>query len=1127
MSIPAFSVRNRVLVNMLMLVILAAGLMFSVTLVREMFPESRPTKLVISAFYPGVQPQEIEKAVTIKIEEAVHDIEGVEKVESLVAEGMTAVTLTLLNEVRNVDAVLDKVKVEVDALPDLPDDIEKVTVKKLEPELPVISVAIFGDGDEAALKRAARALRDDLQQLPGISRVELNGARDDEISVEIKPDRLLEFDVTFEEIAAAIRETNIDISGGQIKGSRNTFSVRTLGEELLGRDLEGIVVRSTTDGRKVYLRDVATVRDTFVDIDSESLFNGKPSMSCVIYKTRSQDAIQIAQVVRAYVYGKRHEPFDPYGYEPARAAPWYSRPFALFGSWLSEFTTRAAGRPDPMQYYEASRQTPFEHSYEVALHSNLARFVEGRLDLMTRNGKAGLVLVLISLYMFLNWRIAFWAAVGLVVSFLGTFVVMWMFGSSMNLLTMFGLIIVLGIIVDDAIVIGENIYRHVEEGADPEVAAVKGAEEVLWPVIVAVLTTIAAFLPMFFIKGQIGDFMRQLPIVVVSALSVSLFEALVILPAHLSHLPKQKRKPDAPTPPLAASPQPTQRPGLLRRAFRAARGVQERFFKGILGRNYERFLRFALRWRYVTLAVAISGVILSFGLVAGNVVGFEFIQKMDSETVICSLEMPVGTTADNVREKMQTVSDFIIEQPEVSHAQVFIARQIDMTGTGSVASNDQSHLGQVIIELLPADEREVQGMRSSSELVSEFRRRSMALTGINSISWEEMSGGPGGKDIEIRITGRNFDDVTSVREELKQMLTTYEGVFDLDDNFDEGKREVQLRLRESAAVSGMRLANLGSQVRGALYGREARRITRNREDVRIMVRYPEEYRENVYQVESMWIPAQMNPGEERRAWIPLREVAEIREDTSYTTIHRSQLQRTLTVYADVDRVVTTPTEVLADVSRRFPDEIASRYPGVQIEFLGSYEEMNKSFASLKVAFPVALLMIFTMLAGLFRSYAQPLVVMSAIPFGFFGAIVGHWVTGNPITILSLIGMLALTGILVNDSLVLVDFINKRIAGGMSELEASIQGAKLRLRAILLTSITTIAGLLPLMFETSFQAKFLIPMAVTLTFGLAFATVLTLLVVPTINLIFFDLRRLFGRPESDTPAERREEVLAAH
>lgn len=1107
MSLPRFSVKNSVLVNMMMLVILAGGGVFAFTLVKEIFPESRPNKLAVMAIYPGVQPQEVEKAVTIKVEEAVRDVDGIEKVDSTVQEGVSTTVLTLYNEVKDVDVVLQEVQANVDALQDLPDDVEKVTVRKLEPRLPVISVAIYGDGTEAQLKRAARRMRDDLLLLPGVTDVEITGTREDEISVELRPDQLVKYNITFEEVAAAIRETNIDISGGQLKGNRSSVAVRTLGEKLRGRDLEDIVVRSRPDGSKVYVRDIAVVKDTFVESDLEAYFNGKRAVNCTVYKSGKQDAVEIATLVRAYVAGKMNLPFDPYGTSDVNDQPWYWRPFEIVGSRLTRTVdgvlNKVAGKTDAMKVYEESRAAPFDHDFKVALHTNLARFIEGRLDLLTRNGKSGLVLVLISLMLFLNWRVALWAAIGLPVSFLGTFIVMWALGATINLLTLFGLIIVLGIIVDDAIIIGENIYRHVEEGMPAREAAVKGAEEVMWPVTVAVLTTIAAFAPMFFVRGQIGDFMSQLPIVVLAALSVSLVEALLILPAHLAHLPGKK----------IASRQST----TGRREGRARFVERFRRFQQMLGIHhvmnlYERFLRLTLRWRYVTLAASLALIMVCMGMLAGGIVKQVFVQEMDSETLICSLEMPVGTNAKQVKDRIGQLVKLVNDKgrvPEVVNVQSFVARQYDLTGAGATGTADQSHLGQLVIELKPADEREQAGERSSLELLKLFRKEAEKLAGVNSVTWLAMSGGPGGKDIHIRVDGDRFEELGVVAEKLKRALAEIEGVYDLDDDIDRGQREVRLQLRPGAREAGLSVRALGAHVRSAVFGRESRRITRNREDVKIMVRYPESSRKSVHDLESMWIP--MSPDPRDRKWSPLGQIARLTEEESYSSIHRSQQRHAVSVFGEVDEEAGASTaSVLEQIRAKFDADIQKDHPGVRIEFLGSFEERMKAFGGLRTAMPVALLMIYMLLAGLFRSYMQPLVVMSAIPFGFLGAVAGHWVTGYPMTILSWIGLLALTGIVVNDSLVLVSFINNRVREGEDEFEASVQGAKLRLRAIMLTTLTTVAGLTPLMFETSFQAKFLIPMAVTLTFGLLFATMLTLIIVPTLNMIFFDIRNLFRR-----------------
>lgn len=1114
MSLPSFSVRNPVFVNMMMIVVLVAGAGFALKLVREMFPESRPNKISITAYYPATQPAELERAVTIKVEEAVRDVKGVEKVDSTVSEGVTMTTLTLYNYVKDVDVVLQEVKNEIDGLQDLPDDLEKITVNKVELTLPVIMVSIFGDGDERALKKAARDIKDEILELPGVSDVQISGVRDDEISVEVDPEKLLEYNLTFEEISQAIRQTNLDVSGGNLKGDRSQVSVRTLGEEREGRELENIEVRALPDGRVIYLSDVATVRDQFVDSDITSFWAGKRSATLTIQKTATQDAIQISSLVKAYVAGKQGQPFDPYSLEGA----------GFWGKLNGEFSAALnvlAGRPDPMKVYAQNYANPFPHQFKVEAHNDLARFVEGRLDLMLRNGKSGLMLVLLSLVLFLNWRVAMWTAIGLPISFLGTFIVMALMGVSINLLSMFGLIIVLGIIVDDAIVIGENIYRRVEEGMPARQAAILGAEEVQWPVTAAVCTTIAAFSPLMFIRGQIGDFFKELPLVVIAALSVSLVEALVILPAHLRHLPEQKAK--------------------RKEARKNAFGRVAKFFDclqmGFLNQLmalYAGLLRLVLTYRYISLAAAMALCFTSLGLVMGkvtvekgvnlteiqdeqaaeqeevkwtpgNIVKWEFIQKMDSESMYAQVEMPVGSNVEAVEEKLRAIGVKAAELEEVEGVQMDVGVMMDVGGAGGMGAEVASNVGQIWIELMASDERDLKGLRSSQEVLAELREVSEGFSGVNSVKWEVMNGGPGGKDIEIRISGKQLDQLNQVVEEFKEHLGTYAGVVDLADDFEIGKRELQISLLESARPTGITKASLGSHIRAATYGSEARRITRNREDVKIMVRYPEEYREDVFNIEEMWIPTPLRP-DGTRGWVPLQEIADVRETRGFTQIHRSQQRRAITVSGDIDTNVTATSDVISKVKSDFVPMIMKKYPGTKIEFLGSSEEQSKSFSSLKLAFPVALLLIYMMLAALFKSYAQPLVVMSAIPFGFQGAVVGHWLTDNPMTILSMIGLIALTGIVVNDSLVLVDFINRRIRAGMNEFEASIQGATLRLRPILLTTVTTSAGLTPLMFERSFQAKFLIPMAVTLTFGLIFATILTLLIVPVLNMIFFDIRR---------------------
>lgn len=1090
-----------------MLVIIVSGTVCALTLTREMFPESRPEKLLITTIYPGVSPQEIEKVLTIKIEEAVRDVEGVDKVDSTVIEGMSSTRLSLLPGIRDVDRVLQEVKAEVDAIEDLPTDAEKSTIKKLEPKLPVIGVAIFGPGSEADRKRAARALRDELLLLPGVSDVVMSGAKDDEISVEIRPAKLMEYDITFDEVAASIRQANLDVTGGQIDASRSSLSIRTLGEEQRGVDLNKIIVRSYADGRTVYLSDVATVQDAFVDIDQEGYFNGQPAINCVVYQNSGQDAIRISQLVKAYILAKKGQPFDPFGLDAAETHAWYWKPFSTAWAHASRLANLAIGHPDPEYYYQQSLAKPFDHSFQVALHTDLARFVEGRIGLMVDNGFQGLLLILLTLVVFLDRRVAFWAATGLPVTFLGTFLMMSMMGVSLNLVSLMGLIIVLSIDVDEAIVMGENVYRHMEEGAPPDVAAIQGSEEVMWPVVTMTGTTIGAFIPLLFIKGQLGDFLKELPMVCISAMSMSMLEALVILPSHLGHLKAQPRRP-APDPDSAAETRPT-RPNKLQQTWGRIVATKDAVLSKMVDIWYDRLIRLMLQWRYVTLAGAVATLSIAVGLVQGGIVPFVPVPKMDSETLVGSLEMSIGTPSELTKARLIQLTDHLISLPEVVNVQMYVGLHVDIAGEGAVGQSLGSHLGQLIVELKEADQRS----RTSEAILIELREQAEQLSGVNSVTWMSLNGGPAGRALELKVSADRFQDSLTAAKTIRDKLATYDGVFDIDDNVNARLREVQLRLHETARPTGITVAVLGNEVRNAFFGREARRISRNREDVKIMVRYPKKYRQDDAMLEMMWIPSPPDAAG-RHHWVPLREVAGVTEDRAHDSIQRSEHRRAISIYADVDDQ-HNDNEIALALQKWIDTELRSIHPDVRVEMQGKTLENKKFMDSMLVAFPISLLIIYVLLTALFRSYIQPVVVLIAVPFGVQGAIVGHWIMGYDLTIMSAIGLVALNGIVVNDSLVLVDFINNRVSSGMSHFESSVAGSKLRMRAIVLNTVTAVVGMTPLMFERSFQAKFLIPLAITLTWGLIFATVLTLVVVPAINMVFFDIARILGASADPT------------
>ncbi|MFQ5412224.1 MAG: efflux RND transporter permease subunit, partial [Phycisphaerae bacterium] len=698
-----------------------------------------------------------------------------------------------------------------------------------------------------------------------------------------------------------------------------------------------------------------------------------------------------------------------------------------------------------------------------------------------------LFFVFVSLLLFLNWRVAVWVMSGLLISVLGTLAVMQIVGFTLNLLSMFGLIIVLGLLVDDAIVVGEHVYTKVERGEDPKHAAVRGAEDVTWPVVCAIATTIVAFAPLMFIKGRIGDFMGVLPAIVLCALTVSLFEALVILPSHLAEWLKPRK--------------PTPHGGFttgLRGLGKTIRALEDGIVKGILLKRYDRILRLCVSYRYVTIAAVISMLIISLGLVAGGRLPWVFIQKMDSETIVASLKMPVGTPIHTTDDRIRRIEEAVIGLPELDSLYTLLGEQYSVDGSMAASA---SHLGQAIIELKNVEQRD----RTSEEIIQELRAKTRDRSGVNSLKFASMQGGPGGLPIHVEISGERLEDLITVADRLKSELRRFPGVYDIQDDFDAGRREIQIELLDSARALGLTTSSLAMQVRGAFYGLEARVLQRDREDVKIMVRYPEATRKRIYDLESMRIATPDG------TLVPFSEVARFTEGRGYATIKRKDQKRTVSVMADVDEnnPEANASDINTQLAKHFPG-IEQEFPGLTLEQGGQQYEMRKSMGSLEQHFATAILLIYAILAALFRSYFQPLIVMFAIPFGMIGVIVGHLVLGYPLTFFSLIGLVALSGIVVNDSLILMTFINRRRAEGVSAFDAVIEGGQSRLRAILLTSITTILGLAPLLTETSFQAKFLIPMGISIASGLAFATVLTLIGVPALYLILVDIQNLLAR-----------------
>lgn len=1085
MSLPRFGVRRPVAANLVMFAIVGAGVIFGSGLRREFFPETRPNEVLVTAPYPGASPDEVEDSLAIKIEDKVADLRDVKEINTTVVEGAATVRIEFEPGV-DIDDAVARVKRAVDELQDLPERSERIVVTEFEPNIPVINLTIFGEASERTLKTIAQEVRDDLRTLPGMGDVFLTGVRGDEISVEVREEALLEHGVSLVEVARRVTEAMSDIPGGAVRQPTSIVSLRTEGAEEASHPIRGIPVAASPGGRVVTLGEVARVSEGFVDADVRTRFDGARSMGVVCYATGDQDVIQIADMVKAYVAGRKREAMD-----------------------LSLREQGAVGEersalPARLLAYRLGASREALPGVDMRTHNDLARFVRQRLELLSRNALWGGVLVFLTLLVLLAPRVALWVTVGLIVSLMGTLAVMRLADISLNFLTMFGLIIVLGLLVDDAIVVAENISAKHEAGLPPLEAAVSGAGQVSWPVVATVLTTICAFMPLRLIEGRIGDLMGALPVVVACALGVSLLESLLILPAHMAHSLKSADR--------RAQRRRRRRGASADRAERARRAPwRERVFHDTLLPRYGRALEWCLERRYLTVAAATGLVFVSVGMVVGGRVPFTFLVSADAELVTAEVRMPVGTPLNRTDEVVSRIEAVARAMPETDSVLAIVGAVQDVEST---AGAQQTHLGQLFIELKPVEERE----RRSDQVIDAMRAELGEIPGVKRLRFEEVQGGPAGPAITLTAVGRRPEAIAAVVEEIKHELARFEGVYGIADDADAGQRELRIRLREGAAELGFTTAGLAQQIRGAVFGIEAHTFAGDREDVDVRVMLDTRTRRSLAALEGMFV---FTPSGRS---VPLAEVAEITEGEGYATLRRLNRERAVTVTADVNRSVANPEEITAEllpIVRRLADET----PGVRVLARGRQEDLADSFRSLPIGMLAAVGMIYVILAWLFSSYTQPLIVLTAIPFALIGVVWSHLALGFDMTILSLIGFVALTGIVVNDSLILMEFFNHKREEGMPLRQALVASGQARFRAILLTTMTTFLGLSPLMAEQSFQARFLIPMAITISFGLLSATVVILLVLPCLMLIGADIRRgaqwvwHAGRPPAAAEAAR--------
>ncbi|MFQ6034458.1 MAG: efflux RND transporter permease subunit [Sedimentisphaerales bacterium] len=1038
-GVLAWFASNHVAANLLMLLIMVVGLFAIFSAKLEVFPELSLDTINITVPYLGASPEDVEQGVCLRVEEAIAAVDGIKRITSRAYEG-GSLTLVEVEEYANTTDVLDDIKAAVDTIITFPQETEKPIISALKTTHKVISVVIYGDVSEKTLRTLAEQIRDDLTVMENISQVGIAGIRPYEISIEVSEEALRRYNLSFDQVSRMVRNSSLDIPAGSVKTSGGEILVRTKGQKYYGPEFEKIIVLTSNDGTQVRLSDIATIRDEFEDVDLYAKFDGKRAALIQVSRVGEQDAIDIARTVKGYI---------------------------------------------------AEKKAQLPEGISIDLWEDDTVFLKARLSLLTRNAYIGLVLVFLTLLLFLNMRLAFWTTMGIPISFLGAFWLLPLFGVSINMISLFAFIMCLGLVVDDAIVVGENIFAYRQQGMDRTAAAIKGVKEMIMPVTLAVLTTMIAFVPLAYTSGIMGKMLRVLPIVVISVLSVSLLEALLILPAHLSSKRSWNKF-------------------VLVRFTDKINSVTHKMLTWFVYGPFAKFVERAVKWRYVTLSIGIAIFLATVGLIAGGYIEFVFFDPVEADNILARLTMPLGTPVEQTRQiiegieraAFQTIEEFDSKRPGkpslLKHVSTTIGAHPTL-GRGGPVSVDlkvrgQSHLAEVNVELLGAEERDA----SSVAIKNRWREIVGEIPGVSSLTFmaEFMSTG---NPIEVELSHRDYDVLVAASERLKGILRNYTGVSDIADDFEPGKAELKLDLKETGRNLGLTLSDLARQVRQGFYGDEVQRIQRGRDDIRVMVRYPENQRRSLADVENMRI--RLPDGTQ----IPFKTVAEVQYGRGYSTIRRVDRRRVISVSADVDEAVANAAEINRELDASVLPSLMHEFPGLQYRFAGEQRERNEALSTLIPNFAIAMLAIYALLAVLFRSYSQPAIVMSAIPFGLVGATIGHLLMGFNLSILSLFGIVALAGVVVNDSLIMIDLINREHRSGSELAQVLRDCATRRFRPIMLTTLTTFCGLLPMIAERSLQARFLIPMAISLAFGVAFATCITLLLVPSLYMILEDIK----------------------
>ena len=1019
--------RNSVASNLLMFSLILGGLMFSGRIKKEVFPEFTLDVISVQVPYPGASPEEVESGITLLIEEAVRGVDGVKRVKSTSNEGVSSVVIEMFDGI-DPTLVYSDVKTAVDRIVNFPEDAERPTTSLISPQSVALSLVVHGPYDHETLRNVTEGVRGELLNDPRVTLVEMKGVPPREVSIEVPQDVLRTHNLTLGQVAMAIRGASIDLPGGGIKTRSGETLVRTKERRDFGEEFSQITLRSSPTGGTLRVGDIATVRDSFADLDIDTAFNGRNAVVLDVFRVGKQGPLEVAAAVKDYLH-------------------------------------RA--------------QLPAD--IQLSIWNDRSKMYAERADLLRRNAITGLILVFVVLGLFLEIKLSFWVMLGIPISFFGAFLLMPGLDVSINMISMFAFLLTLGIVVDDAIVVGENIYEKRLQGLSPMRAAIEGAQEVGGPVIFAVLTTVAAFSPLLFVPGASGKFLRVVPAIVICVLLISLIESLFVLPAHLAHS------------------NPTQG-GILNR-------VQKRVtmsLQWVITRLYQPVLRFCTTYRYFAFSCAVAALILSVSIVKSGHLKFTFMPRLEGDNVTAAARLPLGAPVEEtekIKRRLMRTLDEILERhggrDQISLGTMALTgTSITRMGPGFKVTRSGSHMTDVSVRLVGIDKRDV----SSTQIAREWREANQDLIGVRSLTFQSSLGTVGGSPVDILLSHRDPIVLEQVSAEVARRLQFIEGVSDIEDGFQGGKRQINMKLKSGAQRLGLSEVEVARQVRNAFFGAEALRQQRGRDEVRVMVRLPEKDRSRMASFEQLILRTPQGGD------VPLKEVIDLSWGRAFSEIQREEGRRVVHVLADVDPTVANANEILSMVRKQMMPELVNLYPGLTYSLEGQQREQGETMESLRVGFLLALGLIFALLAIPFNSYIQPAIIMMAIPFGFIGAVGGHLLLGYDLSLISMMGIVALAGVVVNDSLILIVSVNNYRDQGLSAYDAVLAGGMRRFRPILLTSLTTFMGLMPMIFEPSVQARFLIPMAISLGFGVLFATVLILLVVPSVYLIVDDVSR---------------------